>query len=133
MNSIYGETLSDRSLHPINKDKKIDETSSFTVVNSSCGDKYVIKVREENGIIADISFSGTGCAISQASADMMADFLVGKKTSDIEEYYEKFRKVIKDGDTQEDLGELNEFRIIAKMPMRAKCAELPWTICIANR
>ena len=129
MNQFYSEVLLDHNSHPQNKDKFIEDTADFEVVNSSCGDKYHIYIKEKSGKIIDVSFSGTGCALSQASADMMADFLVGKSAADAKRYFNDFRKIVQTGKKNDHLGELNEFCIISKMPMRAKCAELPWTFC----
>ncbi len=129
MNSFYSEWLLDRNLHPLNKDKEITATHSFLVTNESCGDKYTVALNIKNRIIIDASFSGSGCAISQASADMLADFLIGKKVSSIDSYREMFREMIQSGEKNSKLGEFNEFCFISKMPMRIKCAELPWSFC----
>ena len=129
MKPFYSEIILDHNSHPLNKGKQIKGAREFEVANASCGDKYQVFVLEQDGKIIDISFSGSGCALSQASADMMAEYLIGKRAKDIREYFEKFRKVIQTGKEDQDLGDLNEFCIVSKMPMRAKCAELPWTFC----
>lgn len=129
MNQFYSEALLDHNLHPLHKDKKTKGAKCFEVINASCGDKYNIFIKEKEGKIVDVSFSGVGCALSRASADMMADFLIGKKIVDIKNYFNDFRRMIQTGAENENLNELNEFCIVSKMPMRTKCAELPWTFC----
>lgn len=126
MDNVYTEVLLDHNLHPDHKDIAIDGAEKVDVVNANCGDKFTIRYRVDGEVLTAISFSGVGCAISQASADMMAEFLIGKKISEAKQFFAEFRELIKTGEQNAELGDLNEFCGISKMPARVKCAELAW-------
>ena len=91
-------------------------------VNPSCGDDIVLKLKVEDGVITDGAFVGDGCAISQASADIMLDLIIGEKKEDALHLAELFLKMIKDSITEEEMEELD----VAHMPARVKCAVLGW-------
>ena len=77
-------------------------------VNPSCGDDIVLKLKVEDGVITDGAFVGDGCAISQASADIMLDLIIGEKKEDALHLAELFLKMIKDSITDEEMEELDE-------------------------
>ncbi len=90
---IYAQNILDRYKKPFHKDKAIDATVQHKEANHSCGDIVDVQLKIEDGKITDYSFSGNGCAISQASADMMGDLTEGMTTEEIisltkEEIYE---------------------------------------------
>ena len=83
----------------------------------------------EDGVIVDGSFVGEGCAVSQASADMMLDLIIGQKVEDAEKLADNFLKMIKGNATEEDMDALEEagaLQDISHMPARVKCAVLGW-------
>ena len=77
-NTFYNELLTDHNLHPAHKKKLEDANLVLEGVNPSCGDDIILELKEENGIIVDGAFVGSGCAISQASVDMMLDLVIGR-------------------------------------------------------
>ena len=77
-NSFYKEIITDHNLHPIHKHEIDGSTIELEGINPSCGDDIILKLRLENGKIVDGGYVGDGCAISQASADMMLDLVIGK-------------------------------------------------------
>lgn len=77
-NTFYNELLTDHNLHPAHKKKLEDANLVLEGVNPSCGDDIILELKEENGIIVDGAFVGSGCAISQASVDMMLDLIIGR-------------------------------------------------------
>ena len=99
-------------------------------VNPSCGDDISLQLKIENGIITDGMFNGSGCAISQASVDMMLDQIIGQKQEDAVRLAGKFMGMIKGEPTSEaDLEELDEsaaLQDVSHMPARVKCAVLGW-------
>ena len=98
-------------------------------VNPSCGDDIVLKLKVEDGVITDGAFVGDGCAISQASADIMLDLIIGEKKEGALHLAELFLKMIKDSITEEEMEELDEaaaLQDVAHMPARVKCAVLGW-------
>ncbi len=99
-------------------------------VNPSCGDQITLQMKlDENNVITDASFTGSGCAISQASVDMMADLVIGKTKEEALALADIFDRMIKDQVTEEDLERLDEaaaLQDISHMPARVKCAMLGW-------
>ena len=75
---FYNEILTDHNLHPGNKRDLPDANLVLEGVNPSCGDDIILKLKVVDGVIEDGGFVGDGCAVSQASADMMLDLVIGK-------------------------------------------------------
>ena len=102
-------------------------------INPSCGDelKIFVKMNEDNSIIEEISFTGRGCAISEASANIMSEILKGKTKEDAKKIITSFFNMIKLNETNDEklmeiLGDAYAFKNIAYMPSRVKCAFLSW-------
>ena len=99
-------------------------------VNPSCGDEISIEMKIEGNVLSDISFTGEGCAISQASTSMMIDLLKGKSIEEAYRLTGLFLSMIKREVTSEDeLEELEEaisLQNVSNMPARVKCAVLAW-------
>ena len=128
--TFYNEVLTDHNIHPAHKYRMEDATYSLEGVNPSCGDDVVLYIKvNADGRIEDASFDGDGCAISQASADMMCDLIIGKPQSEALRLSEIFLRMIKGKITEEEKDELEEAGIledISHMPARVKCAVLGW-------
>ena len=128
-NTFYNEILTDHNLHPGHKHDLPDANLVLEGVNPSCGDDIWLKLKVENDEIVDGAFVGDGCSISQASADMMLDLIIGKKKDEALKLAEIFLRMIKGSVSDEELDELEEASIlkdIAHMPARVKCAVLGW-------
>ena len=127
---MYNEVLLDHNAHPYNKDAHIKATHKKHLHNASCGDNITVELQVEKGKIVDAAFSGVGCAISQASADLMLDLLIGKTVKKATELAPLFQAMIhgeeKDFSKLEDAQALQN---VAKMPARTKCALLAWKVC----
>ena len=98
-------------------------------INPSCGDDIFLKLKVENGVITDGAFVGDGCAISQASADIMLGMIIGKTKEEALHLGEIFSKMIKGTATEEEIESLEEagaLQDISHMPARVKCAVLGW-------
>ncbi|MGN0256481.1 MAG: Fe-S cluster assembly sulfur transfer protein SufU, partial [Chordicoccus sp.] len=78
LKQMYREIVNEHNLHPTHKHDMENPTMVLRGVNPSCGDDISLKLKVEDGVIKDGSFVGSGCAISQASADMMLDLVIGK-------------------------------------------------------
>lgn len=127
--SFYNEILTDHNLHPMHKHELDGATMQLEGINPSCGDDIVLNLKVENNIITDGSFTGDGCAISQASADIMLDLIIGRSVEEADRLKERFLKMIKGAATDEEIDELEEagaLSDIAHMPARVKCAVLGW-------
>ena len=127
--SFYNEILTEHNIHPEFKHDIPAADIELAGVNPSCGDNIVLKLKTDGDVITDGGFVGAGCAISQASADIMLGMIVGKKKEDALKMGEIFLKMIQ-GEASEDeidsLEEASALRDIAHMPARVKCAVLGW-------
>ena len=128
-NTFYNEILTDHNLHPGHKHDLPDTDLVLEGVNPSCGDDIFLKLKVTDGKITDGAFEGDGCAISQASTDMMLDLIIGKSTEEALKLAEIFLRMIKGQITPEEKDQLEEAGIledISHMPSRVKCAVLGW-------
>lgn len=128
-NTFYNEILTDHNLHPGHKHDLPDADLVLEGVNPSCGDDIFLKLKIKDGKITDGAFEGDGCAISQASTDMMLDLIIGKSTEEALNLAEIFLRMIKGQITSEEKDQLEEAGIledISHMPSRVKCAVLGW-------
>ena len=128
-NTFYNEKLTDHNMNPVHK--HAIEGANFTLegVNPSCGDDIILQLRVEDDVIVDGGYTGDGCAISQASADMMLDLIIGKTKEEALRLSDIFLRMITGNITEEEHAELEEAGIlqdVSHMPARVKCAVLGW-------
>ena len=129
MASIYTAALMEHNAHPDYKYQMDEPTCTHDGVNPSCGDDITLKLKVDGDVITDGAFIGDGCAISQASADIMLGMIVGRKKEEALHLGEIFRKMIQGEATAEEIDELEEagaLKDISHMPARVKCAVLGW-------
>ena len=127
--SFYNEILTYHNMSPLHKHDLPGANMVLEGVNPSCGDDIVLKLLVEDGTIKDGAFTGDGCAVSQASCDIMIDMLIGKKADEAHMLYDLFMKMIKGTVTDEEIDILEEagaLKDISHMPARVKCAVLGW-------
>lgn len=130
-NDLYNAQFMDHVSHPDYKYQMEDPSLTHEGVNPSCGDELQFSVRfADDGTIEEAAFTGHGCAISQASADIMSDLMIGKTPEEAIHLCELFMRMVRGEETDDDaLAELDEATLlkdIAHMPARVKCAELAW-------
>lgn len=129
-NKFYNEILIDHNMHPGHKHELEDANMVMQGYNPSCGDDIWLKLKvNDDGVIESGAFQGVGCAISQASADMMLDLIIGKKREEAMHLADIFLKMIKGTATADEIDELEEagaLQDISHMPARVKCAVLGW-------
>lgn len=128
LQELYQEIILEHSKVPRNF--RTMETANFTAegYNPLCGDHYTIFVEAMGDTIRDVSFQGSGCAISKASASMMSEKLKGKCIGDAEKIFRQFHRIVT-GEQNVDvglLGKLEVFAGVANFPTRIKCATLAW-------
>ena len=128
---LYSPILIDHNANPDYRYEMECPTHTHQGVNPTCGDELVIQVRlADDGTIAEASFTGHGCAVSQASADMMADAVVGMTPEQARELCHLFGRMVrgeeKDEEALEELGDAAALQSVSHMPSRVKCAELAW-------
>lgn len=130
LNSIYTEIITEHNASPANKHHIDQPTAVIKGHNPSCGDEIELELRVKDGVIEDASFTGIGCAISQASADIMVDLIKGKKVEEAKKLAQTFLGMIKheitDDAQLEMLDEAIALKNIGNMPARVKCAVLGW-------
>ena len=129
LNELYTQIITENSRSKQNRHPVEGATHSLEGVNPSCGDDIILQLKVENGKIEDGSFVGDGCAISQASADMMLDLIIGKKKDEALRLANLFLEMIKGtakGDELEPLEEASILQDVSHMPARVKCAVLGW-------
>ncbi len=135
MAALYQQAVLDHNRRPRNCRSMQDATHTGLGCNPLCGDEYTVFLRIEGGRIADVSFSGSGCAISKASASMMTTSLLDKTPSEAETIADRFGYTVTGCSGfpafTEDLGSLNAFAGVREHPLRAKCAVLPWRAMLA--
>lgn len=127
--SFYNEILTEHNIHPEFKHDLADANIVLEGVNPNCGDDIYLKLKVEDGVITDGAFVGDGCAISQASADIMLGMIVGKSKMEALHLGNLFMKMIKSEATEEEIEQLEEasaLKDISHMPARVKCAVLGW-------
>ncbi len=130
LNDIYQEVILDHNKSPRNFKQLENATQHLEGYNPLCGDKLTIYLYVKNDIIEDISFLGSGCAISKASASIMTDKLKGKSKSEAEDIFQAAHDMLTGEMKNEDeilkLGNLAALSGISGFPMRIKCATLAW-------
>lgn len=127
---LYQEIILDHNRSPRNYRKMDDCTHALEGNNPLCGDHYTIYLKIKNGIIEDVSFEGSGCAISKASASVMSTTIKGKTIAEANEYFEIFRKLVTGEVNTEKYfdkaGKIAAFSGVSEFPVRVKCASLAW-------
>lgn len=126
---FYNEILTEHNLRPEHKHPLPDADLSLDGVNPSCGDEITLKLKVQGDTIVDGAFEGDGCAISQASADIMLGMIIGRRKEEALHLSQLFFSMIRGEATEEELEELEEasaLQDISHMPARTKCAVLGW-------
>lgn len=130
LKQLYREIVNEHNLHPMHKRAIENPDLVLRGVNPSCGDDITLSLKIKDGVIEDGGYEGSGCAISQASVDMMVDQIIGKKTEEAVKLAETFMGMIKgevtDEESIESLDEAAALQDVAHMPARVKCAVLGW-------
>lgn len=130
LENIYTELIAEHSRSPENRHPLPNATVKEHGHNPSCGDEITLELQIVDGTIVDAAFSGAGCAISQASTDMMIDLMRGKTVAQARKLAELFIAMIH-GEVTDDaeldaLDEAAALKNISTMPARVKCATLAW-------
>jgi nitrogen fixation protein NifU and related proteins len=130
LRSLYQEIILDHNKNPRNFRELSDATKFVEGYNPLCGDHYTIYVRMDGDRIAELTFQGSGCAISKASASVMSTVVKGKTRAEALAWFEKFHDLVRgDAAGTGDLGQygkLAAFAGVSEFPARVKCAILPW-------
>ncbi len=130
LRELYQQVILDHNKSPRNFRVMENPTQEADGHNPLCGDTLHIYLQVEDGIIKDVSFKGSGCAISKASASLMTSMIKGKAVNEAEKLFENFHALVtgKLGENADlsELGKLAVFAGVQEFPVRVKCASLAW-------
>jgi nitrogen fixation NifU-like protein len=130
LDELYQEVILDHNKSPRNYRTMANANRKAQGYNPLCGDQVTVYVQLDDGIIKDISFQGSGCAISKASASLMTSALKGKSESEAKQLFENVHRMLTGepggNGHEEDVGKLAILSGVCKFPARVKCASLAW-------
>jgi nitrogen fixation protein NifU and related proteins len=130
LRELYQEVILDHQKRPRNFHKLEQANRHADGYNPLCGDKVSVYIQFEDGVVKDIGFLGSGCAISTASASMMTESLKGRTQAEVETIFKRFHDLVTGhtsaGADAAELGKLAAFSGVQEYPMRVKCASLAW-------
>ena len=129
LRELYQELVLDHNSRPRNFRELENATTRMEGYNPLCGDRVTVYVKLDDGRIEDMSFQGSGCAISRASASMMTATIKGKTIEEAERLFGAFHEMVTGGvepGDEDDLGDLEVLAGVAEFPSRVKCATLSW-------
>jgi len=130
LSELYQQVILDHNKKPRNFRKLERANHTADGYNPLCGDQLTIYLDLENGLVKDVGFEGSGCAISKAAASMMTQAVKGKSKEQAEHLFNEFHSMVTgelNEETEEnDLGNLKIFAGVREFPVRVKCATLPW-------
>lgn len=128
LRDLYQEVILDHNRSPRNFHDMKDPTSETQGYNPICGDKITLFLKESDGKIQEVSFTGKGCAISTASASLMTDAITGLTLAEAKKLFDLFHAMLTEDDknAQNALGKLGVFAGVHEYPARVKCATLAW-------
>ena len=135
LDELYRQVILDHYRNPRRTGKLAEPSAHADGTNPLCGDEVSVDLAVRDGRIVDAAVTGRGCSISQASASMMADRIVGKTLAEVDELTHRVKRLldIEEGDAGLDperpgaaLGDLESLAGVRRFPVRVKCADLPW-------
>lgn len=128
--SMYQELILEHYKHPQGRGLREPYDTEVHHVNPTCGDEITLRVKVESGKVADVSYEGQGCSISQAAASVLHELAAGSKVEDSLAVVDEFTRLMQGrGQVEADedvLGDAVAFAGVAKFPARVKCALLAW-------
>jgi len=131
LSSLYQDVILEHNRSPRNFRRMDQADRHATGHNPLCGDQLTVWLKLDGDVVSDVSFEGSGCAISKASASLMTTAVRGKPRGEIERLFQRFHDVVtgqqpRAGEESADLGKLAVFAGISTFPVRVKCATLSW-------
>ena len=126
LNDLYQQVILDHSKSPRNFHKLERANCTAEGHNPLCGDNVTLYLVVEDDVIKEISFQGSGCAISKASASILTDSLKGKSKAAVSALFDKVHEMVTTGKSESEMGKIAVFAGVHKFPARVKCAILPW-------
>ena len=135
VDDLYQELILDHNKRPRNRRRLEAPDGQAEGYNHLCGDRVTVFLRLENGVVKVVTFEGSGCAISTASASLMTESIKEKTTEEVKALFQKFHRLATgeatDGEGGSSLGKLKVFSGVSRYPARVKCATLAWHTVLA--
>ena len=131
LNELYQEMILDHSKSPRNYKALEGANCTAQGHNPLCGDHVTMYLHLADNIVKDISWQGSGCAISRASASILTTSLKGKTVPEVKALFSRVHDMVTTGHANGDMGKLAVFAGVHKFPARVKCAILPWHAAVA--
>jgi nitrogen fixation NifU-like protein len=131
LRELYQEVILDHSKRPRNRRAMENATHQAVGHNPLCGDRATIFLHVEGDVVTDVTFEGSGCSISTASASMMTDAVKGRTVAEAKALFERFHELVTSDPSRAaqvapELGKLAVFQGVHEFPVRVKCASLAW-------
>ena len=129
LRELYQEVILDHNKHPRNFGELEGADRHADGYNPLCGDRLAVYVNLDGDTIVDISFLGSGCAISKASASLMTDAIKGKTLEEAHQLFEQFHRMVTGPEIPADVESLGKLAVLGGVrdyPTRVKCASLAW-------
>jgi nitrogen fixation NifU-like protein len=129
LDDLYQEILLEHNNRPRNYRQLDGATQSAEGFNPLCGDIVTVYLDVNDGVVQDVSFQGSGCAISRASASMMTESIKGQSIDQVTQVFDAFHLMMTDPGADLDydtLGDLESLAGVTGFPTRIKCAVLAW-------
>ncbi len=127
MRELYTQVIMDHYQHPRNRGELEDADLEKYLLNPLCGDEVTVYASFRDGKAADVKFDGRGCSISQASASMMTERLMGKSREEAKAEISQFRAMMIGEEEFPETEDLAALKGVIQYPSRIKCATLAWT------
>ncbi|HET7478369.1 MAG TPA: SUF system NifU family Fe-S cluster assembly protein [Rubrobacteraceae bacterium] len=127
MRELYTQVIMDHYQRPRNRGEIEDADLEEHLLNPLCGDEVTVYARFDGDKVADVKFSGRGCSISQASASMMTERILGKSREEAEAQIESFKSMMIGEREFPETDDLAALKGVIQYPSRIKCATLAWT------
>jgi len=131
LSDLYQQVILDHCKHPRNFHTLGQPTCSIQGNNPLCGDQLTLFLLTDGEKIVEVSFVGSGCCISKASASLLTEAIKGKTKQEARELFNKVHEMITTGNVDSTVGKLTVFAGVHNYPSRVKCAILPWHALIA--
>jgi nitrogen fixation NifU-like protein len=130
LRELYQTTILDHNKQPRNFRRPEGANREAQGHNPLCGDRVSVYVTLEDGVVKDVGFQGSGCAISTASASLMTQAVKGRPVADVQKLFDAFHELVTSDPRREPdldaVGKLAVFAGVREYPVRVKCATLPW-------
>ena len=126
LEELYQSIILDHNRRPQNFRAMPAASAHADGVNPMCGDQLTVWLKLNGDVVEDVSFQGSGCAISKASASLMTQAVKGKTRDEVTKLFDSFHGLVTGHGDGEDIGKLNAFSGVSRFPLRVKCATLAW-------